>query len=1075
MLVRPFSLDMTPGGVPLQIHVSQYDSDQQLALSLFSSQGTLIVPPSGVTAMIRGTKLDGNGISYSCPLTFEDDVPIVTVQLTKQMTAIAGKNPFEIVLTATDLAGDTYELPSATFYLKVKRAAMDYDTVDSDSDIMEIIDVMSKADQLIEAAETIEEAAEEIKKGGYVGHDEMEALEEDVGQLENKVNTIQRTLAQKVQGGYVQDSSLYLVTDGSGTLGPFSGMGGGGGGGGGGSSDSTMVMNNTTGWTSTTIAEGGSCVLKVFWSSTEDNLPTGDGTMTVYVDDTAKASINVAQGDVSIDVSPYLSAGTSTVKLTIMDSTGNSKSRSFTVTMVSLYLTSAFDWTVIQTGSVIFAYIPYGSISKTVHFKIDGVEIGTTVTTVSGRQLTYTIPTQTHGDHTLEVYMIATINDVTVTSDSLFYDVIWVTSSNNTPVIAVNDNTTSVQQFTTLSLPYMVYTPASQLSEVSIAVDGTVASTVTVDRTQQSFSYRCNTVGSVTITFQTGTVTKTKNIEVTPLDIDVHAETDSLALYLSSASRSNREANPASWVYENISCSFSGFNWKSNGWVPDSDGIVALRVSGGAQLTIPYKMFEDDFRATGRTIEIDFATRDVMDYDAPVISCMYGGRGLTVTPQSCRLTSEQSAISMQYKEEEHVRVGFVIEKSSGFRRMYCYIDGIMSGVIQYAADDDFAQTTPVNITVGSSLATIDLYTIRVYTNDLTSEQMKDNWIADTQDGALLVERYQRNNIYDAYGSIVLSQLPRDLPYMIIECSELPQYKGDKKTVSGRYIDPSNPYRSFTFVGCQIDVQGTSSQYYARKNYKMKFKQGFIMMSSGEIMPTFQLTEECLPTNVFCMKADVASSEGANNVELVRLYCKACPYETPAQVENPLLRQGIDGYPIVIFWYDTVNETTTFLGKYNFNLDKSSEECFGFVDGDESWEIKNNTSDMVIWKSDDYTSTTTDDKGVTTFNWLNDFEARFPDTDPPFEDPSQLQEFSTWMVGVDPGQATDAALPSPMTYGDVTYTNDTAAYRRAKFRAELSNYVEIDSALFYYLFTELFLMVDSRAKNMFPSFIGAEVE
>jgi hypothetical protein len=189
-------------------------------------------------------------------------------------------------------------------------------------------------------------------------------------------------------------------------------------------------------------------------------------------------------------------------------------------------------------------------------------------------------------------------------------------------------------------------------------------------------------VGSVTITFQTGSVTKAKTITVTPLDIDVHAETDSLALYLSSASRSNREANPASWVYENISCSFSGFNWKSNGWVPDSDGIVALRVSGGAQLTIPYKMFEDDFRATGRTIEIDFATRDVMDYDAPVISCMYGGRGLTVTPQSCRLTSEQSAISMQYKEEEHVRVGFVIEKSSGFRRMYCYIDGIVSGCIR---------------------------------------------------------------------------------------------------------------------------------------------------------------------------------------------------------------------------------------------------------------------------------------------------------------------------------------------------------------------------------------------------------
>ena len=53
----------------------------------------------------------------------------------------------------------------------------------------------------------------------------------------------------------------------------------------------------------------------------------------------------------------------------------------------------------------------------------------------------------------------------------------------------------------------------------------------------------------------------------------------------------------------------------------------------------------------------------------------------------------------------------------------------------------------------------------------------------------------------------------------------------------------------------------------------------------------------------------------------------------------------------------------------------------------------------------------------------------------------------------------------------TYTADTAAYRKAKFRAELGGYVELDSALYFYLFTELFLMVDNRAKNMFPSFMG----
>ena len=424
-----------------------------------------------------------------------------------------------------------------------------------------------------------------------------------------------------------------------------------------------------------------------------------------------------------------------------------------------------------------------------------------------------------------------------------------------------------------------------------------------------------------------------------------------------------------------------------------------------------------------------------------------------------------------------MRVGFVVEKRSGFRRIYCYINGTMSGVVQYPDSDDFSQVVPANIVIGSNQCTMDIYCIRVYDNDLSSKQMEDNWIADTQDGSLMLQRYNHNNVRDEYGNVAIAKLPSDLPYMIIECAELPQYKGDKKTCSGSYTDPLNPSKSFTFTGAQIDVQGTSSQYYERKNYKVKFKNGFIT-SGGSTIAKYQLTQDTIATNVFCYKADVASSEGANNVELARLFNEACPYKTPAQVQNALVRQSIDGYPIVIFWNNTADATTTFLGKYNANLDKSAEECFGFDEGDESWEIKNNTGLRVIWKSDDYTSTTVDESGNTIPAWLNDFEARYPDTDPAYTDCTQLQEFASWVKSTDPDQATGNALAEAVTIVDgetsTTYTNDTAAYRKAKFRAELENYVELDSALFYYLFTELFLMVDSRAKNAFPSFIGTAV-
>ena len=262
------------------------------------------------------------------------------------------------------------------------------------------------------------------------------------------------------------------------------------------------------------------------------------------------------------------------------------------------------------------------------------------------------------------------------------------------------------------------------------------------------------------------------------------------------------------------------------------------------------------------------------------------------------------------------------------------------------------------------------------------------------------------------------------------------------------------------------MQGTSSQYYPRKNYKIKFKNG-IRLPTGATANKYAINADAVPTDAFCFKADVASSEGANNVELVRLYNNACPYKTPGQMENAKVRQGIDGFPIVIFWND--GEETVFIGKYNFNNDKGTEEVFGFTEGDESWEIKNNTSDRVLWKSDDYSGT----------DWLNDFEARYPDTDPAYTDSTQLQSFAEWIKSTDPAQATGNALTEPVSYTEnetvTTYSNDTAEYRRAKFRAELPQYAEVDSALFYYLFTEAFLMVDSRAKNAFPSFMGTEVE
>ena len=873
--------------------------------------------------------------------------------------------------------------------------------------------------------------------------------------MQQSFSNMELLLSGKVDGAFVENGYLYLTSNNevvAGPLGPFSGTGGSGGSSG---TNAVLAVSNTSGWLSKSIAYGKDCLIQITWSSLEDEMPTGNGVMKVTVNGIVKAMLDIPQGAVTADLGPYLSVGSNAVRIQVSDAYENSRTINFNINAIEASMSSTFDSGTAFDGIITFTYVPVGALSKTVHILLDGKEIATVTTTSSGRQMSYTIPAQKHGAHTLEAYFDATVNGQTIESNHLYYEVICVESLNTTPIIATSFQDGTVAQYTTLAIPFTVYDPANLTAEVELSVNGNVVSRQTVDRTQQIWSYRADNAGDLALEISCGSTSRTIALTVTASEMEIEAETEGLSLYLSSAGRSNTEENPGVWEYGDISAVFSGFNFTSDGWQLDEDNIPVLRVSGDATLTIPVQPFGKDFRTTGKTIEIEFATRNVMNYDAIVLSCMSGNRGISITPQLATLRSEQKEITTRYKENEHLRLSFVVEKKAVNRLIYCYINGIMSGVVQYPADDDFAQSVPVDISIGSRDAAIDLYCIRVYDNDLTRHQVLNNWIADTQVVETMLERYSRNHVFDAYSQIVISQLPKDLPYLVLDGTELPQYKGDVKTMSGYYTDPVNGSKSFTFSGAEVDVQGTSSQYYARKNYKIKFKGGFVD-PSGNTQETYKLRSNSIPTKTFTFKADVASSEGANNVELARLYEDTCPFRTAPQKQDSRIRQGIDGFPIVVFWYD--GENTSFIGKYNFNFDKATPEVFGFAEGDESWEILNNTSDRVLWKNDDYSGT----------DWQGDFEARYPKD---YADPSNLSELAAWLKSTDQSAATGDKLTVNRTFDGVLYTTDTAAYRLAKFKSEFAQHFEKDAVLFYYLFTELFLMVDSRAKNMFPTFMA----
>jgi hypothetical protein len=819
---------------------------------------------------------------------------------------------------------------------------------------------------------------------------------------------------------------------------------GGGGGGGTGTNAARISVVNTTGWLSKTVSAGSEVEISFDWTSLEEGIPTGNGTLTVSVGGAVKLSREIKQGAQTIPLSKYLTSGTNRIMVEVADVYGNSRTLSFTVTYVSVSISSYFDGTIARTGAIPYAYTPVGAVEKVVHFLIDGTEIGTQTVTASGREQTYTIPAQAHGSHTFEVYFTADIEGQPVESNHLFYDLITYEEGATEPIIAVPFHAETVVQYSTVAIPYIVYTPNMITSAVTLKDGTNTVANLTVDRTQQIWSYKALNSGVASLSIVCGDAVKPIAFAVTPNELDVSAETANLELYLTSAGRSNNEEHPLTWKSGAVEAELTGFNLTSDGWKLDEDNNTVLRVSGDARVYVPFNIFGTDFRTTGKTIEVEFATRDVLNYDAVILSTWSGERGIKITAQKATLKSEQSEIFTQYKENETVRIAFTVEKRAENRLLAIYINGIMSGVMQYPDDDDFAQSVPVGISIGSSDCTTDIYCIRVYSNNLTRYQILDNWIADTQDVEKLVERYSRNNIFDDYGNIVASKIPSYLPYMVVNVgryADLPQSKGDKKTVSGEYIDPLNPTRSFKFDGAEIDVQGTSSQYYSRKNYKIKFKGGFRMGSVTN--PTYQLRPTSMPTNEFTYKADVASSEGANNVELARLYDDTCPVKTPPQIADSRVRQGIEGYPMLMFYGSGNN--LTFLGKYNFNNDKATPEVFGFAAGDESWEILQNNTEMVIWKDDDFSGG----------KWKTSFEARYPEDS---TDVTRLAAFSSWL------KSTDTTAVS---------SESEKAARLQKFKDEFGNWCNVDAMLFNYIFTEMFLMVDNRAKNAFPTRYDAD--
>ena len=892
-----------------------------------------------------------------------------------------------------------------------------------------------------------------------------------------------------------------------------------GGGGGGSAYDLNASFVDASFPSSNTITLGSPYNVTFTWRVTQEGGAAAnvDGTLTIRLNnnivDTQNISSNTPK---TLNLGNYITtSGRNNFVLTVTNVNAAPKSLYATVMAYEAVLTSTFNQEVIQTGSSIefpyLATIGTSTIQKILHIKIDDDEeltLSNNITTAE-RQNSVIFATPSSGSHVLQVWFTAEISPgVQISSNILTYGILCGTSL-DTRITSNFINGQTIEQYNVLSINYMVITPNQEQTRVYIYVnDSTTPSEVTVDTSYHTWNYTVTEgSGTITIRMVAGNAEKifTAIVAVNE-DYDFSMIDTGLVLYLNANQRSNTESNANIWQNQSpaanapaVNCHLNNFLFYKDvdGWQQDADGQYFLRLRNKATAEIEYPIFNFIFNNEGKitnglTFEVDFKTSDVTNYDAEILSCYEEGkkndRNIIFTAQSATMKNGKS-LSTYFKEEEKITLDFVVNQSvdtsdNHYGLFYIYINGILSAAIDYEnTAANFSALENGKIIIGSTECTVDLYSLKVYNRALSSNEIIQNWIANTGSYTDKINYYTRNR-YDGRVDFnnFINNSPRT-PYMVITGpgdwnntdgkNAIPTTKAAGTFENGikvAYNDPVHPELSFTtdFEGGKVGIaiQGTSSQEYERKNYKIKlssFRQnGVTHNKKGTVNDESNSTEgyklraTSLPTWTFCIKADVASSESVNNTGLVQIYDRIVRNVvlTPPQADDERVRQGVEGYPMVTWYYNSLTGEYTFLGKYNFNNDKGTEDVYGLEPGDESWEVGNNEKLLCFFDTSDGWD-----------EWRTAFETRYPDDDKSMtkeEDPYTDEQIADRLAGL---KEVVNWVSDTVKWTNSEKKSVTAA-SLADFKADFEKYFNLPAMVFFYVFTEFFLMVDNRAKNMF---------
>lgn len=692
-----------------------------------------------------------------------------------------------------------------------------------------------------------------------------------------------------------------------------------------------------------------------------------------------------------------------------------------------------------QQVEIPFTVSGYGT--KIVEWYIDGELLDfvktedEVVDVITTRTKYITLSNLNQGSHSLQIRAYTVINGEKFYTDTLYRDLLIYTGANNDVIIGIattiprdygilgaGDKVAiyEMTQYVPYTLRFATYSPLNAAAtEVIVMLDEeTIGTTISKNDVENEFIITSKISGNRNLKLISDKVTKelVASIKKTSMTI---GEIEGAIIDFSALGKNNESSDKDTWTNGVYTGTLTGFNWNNtSGWVNGR-----LEMNAGSSLAINYAPLNNNPTNTGKTVEIEWSTRNVTNDNAVICDLRESnGVGILITATKVSMVSADGVIvETEYKSDENVRIGFVINRSEGTtnrRLSFIYTNGIVSRAEQWAATDNYNSSKEIVFTATDE-AEISLKSIRVYDTALSSDNMLNNFILYRDTISEMIEVYDRNDVYEE-GTTTFSpdKMRNRLPVMIvtgdITTLENTSDKDEQIVVDIEYYNTQDPSKSFTMKNAAMRPQGTSSMGYPKKNFRIytqKVANTELYDSNGILVEDklYSFRDKAQPVDCWCLKADYAESSGTHNTGIAKLWNDALynaqidgeyKFRTEAQrkaIENKYdydVRTTIDGFPILLFYRPKANEDLIFIGKYNFNNDKSTEKVFGFTEipgFDNSrmqcWEVLNNGNSLAL-----FTSTEGFDD-----NWSEAFESRYPDTKTPYT--GDLKAFCEWMTNV----------------------------------------------------------------------------